>query len=92
MKHRAPNQRKIPIRLRRLVLGYLFIVLGILGLFLPLLQGLLFIGIGIIFLKDHALWANKITHAFRKKFPKFKSISELVEAKIDHLLAKIGLG
>ena len=39
------------------VLGYGFLVLGVLGMFLPILQGFLFLAIGLIILARHAPWA-----------------------------------
>ncbi|MGK5643492.1 PGPGW domain-containing protein, partial [Streptomyces sp. URMC 126] len=46
-------------RIVTLVLGYSFLVLGVLGLVLPFLQGFLFIFIGLILLSKHASWANR---------------------------------
>jgi uncharacterized membrane protein YbaN (DUF454 family) len=58
---------KIKSRLLRRILGVFFIVLGIIGLFLPVLQGILFILIGL------TLWGNKrIEVAFKKVIQKRK--------------------
>ena len=40
-----------------LILGWVFIFLGILGLFLPILQGILFLTIGLILLSRESVWA-----------------------------------
>ena len=52
------------------IIGWTFIVLGIAGLFLPLLQGILFLMIGLIILSSEYAWAHgvleRIEHAFRE--------------------------
>jgi uncharacterized protein len=52
------------------ITGYLFLVLGVLGLFLPFLQGFLFIVIGLLILAKHAVWAQKLLQRFRDQHPK----------------------
>jgi uncharacterized protein len=52
------------------VTGYSFLVLGVLGLFLPFLQGFLFILIGLIILAKHAAWAHNLLERFRERHPK----------------------
>ena len=46
-----------------LVLGYGFLVLGVLGLFLPFLQGFLFLLVGLLILARHAPWAERLLEA-----------------------------
>jgi len=41
----------------RKALGWLFIVLGVLGLVLPFLQGFLFLALGVFVLRDQYVWA-----------------------------------
>lgn len=60
MARRAPRRRTAAKRrrpggsaIRRLVLsvvGWFFIALGVLGLFLPILQGILFLAVGVVLL------------------------------------------
>ena len=45
-------------------LGYTFLVLGVFGLFLPILQGFLFMLIGLIILARHAAWAERLLEHF----------------------------
>ena len=52
-----------------LLVGWVFIVLGILGLFLPVLQGVLFLLIGLIILSSEYLWAHKVLTKLRGRFP-----------------------
>lgn len=50
-------------------LGWLFIVLGIVGLFLPVLQGILFLCLGLLILSTEYVWARRLLQKVRKKFP-----------------------
>ena len=52
------------------ITGYAFLVLGVLGLFLPFLQGILFILIGLLILAKHANWAHNLLERFRARYPK----------------------
>ena len=52
-----------------LVVGWAFIVAGFAGLFLPFLQGILFLMIGLGILSSQYLWARRIFEMARKRFP-----------------------
>ncbi len=52
-----------------LALGWTFIVLGVLGLFLPILQGILFLLIGLIILSTEYVWAHRLLGKIRERFP-----------------------
>lgn len=68
-----------------LTMGIIFIILGILGLFLPFLQGILFLAIGFILVSlcfpSVRLWANK---HIEKSPHLFKTIN-----KVEKWIAKI---
>lgn len=55
-------------------LGYLFLVLGVLGLFLPILQGFLFLFIGLLILARHAAWAQRLIDYIRSRHPQFDRV------------------
>ena len=55
----------------KLVIGYVFIVLGILGLFLPFLQGILFLVIGAMILVKESPTFYKLKEKIKAKYPKF---------------------
>src|SRR5690349_18876629 len=60
-------------RLKRilvLIVGWSFILLGIVGLFLPLLQGLLFIFVGLVLLSSQYPRARLLLRKLRARFPK----------------------
>ena len=61
-------------RLKRyavLAFGWAFIFLGILGLFLPILQGILFLTIGLILLSRESEWAAGKLDWLKTRFPRF---------------------
>jgi len=60
-----------------LVLGWFFIVLGFIGLFLPFLQGILFMIIGLALISRESEIARKLLNRLKKKYPKpFEVASE----------------
>jgi uncharacterized membrane protein YbaN (DUF454 family) len=63
------------MRYLRLTLGWLLLAAGIVGLFLPLLQGFLLIGIGAAIL-------SKESH-------RLKSVFDRIREKIQHFLRKL---
>lgn len=68
IKKRSRSETKILIKK---IFGVFFITLGILGLFLPFLQGILFIAIGIALyenksVKDMKKYSKRITEKIKK--------------------------
>ncbi len=57
-------------KIAQLALGYLLLALGIAGLFLPILQGILLIMLGLLVLSWHAPWAERLLHRLRDRFPR----------------------
>ena len=56
--------------------GWIFLAAGIAGLFLPFLQGILFILIGLMILSCQYQWAHKILVKVKKRFPKIAEQSD----------------
>lgn len=52
-----------------LIAGWSFMVLGVLGLFLPVLQGILFLLIGLAILSTQYHWARRLVVKVRRKYP-----------------------
>jgi uncharacterized membrane protein YbaN (DUF454 family) len=57
-------------RILVLITGWAFIILGIIGLFLPILQGVLFLLVGLIILSTEYVWAHRLLNKLRERFPK----------------------
>jgi uncharacterized membrane protein YbaN (DUF454 family) len=51
------------------LIGWMLLVIGIVGLFLPFLQGILFIFVGLIILSSQYEWAGKVLVKARTQFP-----------------------
>lgn len=59
-------------RVKKLVVllsGWCFILLGVIGLFLPVLQGVLFLLIGLFILSSEYIWAHRILQKLRSRCP-----------------------
>jgi uncharacterized protein len=52
-----------------LISGWSFVALGVAGLFLPFLQGVLFLLVGITLLAAEYAWARKLLQKLRERFP-----------------------
>lgn len=66
--------------LKRIVilgLGWLFILLGIAGLFLPILQGILFLLIGLVLLSYESRTVRRFLAYLRLRYPKLSSKIQL---------------
>ena len=53
----------------RVALGYVFIVLGFIGLFVPVLQGILFLAMGSLLLSTHSKTFAKLKERMKAKYP-----------------------
>ncbi|HET8727731.1 MAG TPA: PGPGW domain-containing protein [Alphaproteobacteria bacterium] len=51
------------------LLGWTFVLLGVAGLFLPFLQGFLFLFVGLIILARVHTWARALVVRSRRRFP-----------------------
>ena len=65
---KALRYRRV-LRMLRIVFGWAFLVLGIAGLFLPVLQGLIFIALGIALLARHIPLFSRLRNRFYARFP-----------------------
>ena len=63
-------------------LGYLFLVLGVIGMVVPILQGFLFLAIGLIILAKTAPWAERLLQRFREKYPEAGSLIDKADVKV----------
>ena len=76
-------------RVLLIVAGWLFIVLGIAGLFLPFLQGILFLILGLLILSHEYLWAHNLLLRLQARFPE---LSKKAIRAARRLRARIRLG
>jgi len=64
-----PATREKVKRIGVLILGWFFVGLGIIGLFLPFLQGILFIMIGLAFLSSRSATIRRLHNYLEKRYP-----------------------
>ena len=61
--------------------GWTFIFLGVIGLFLPILQGVLFLLIGLIILSTEYAWAHHLLRKVRDRFPRLAGKADEASAR-----------
>ena len=71
-----------------IVVGWVFIVLGVIGLFLPIMQGILFIIIGLTILSTEYVWAHHLLAKLRARFPRIASYSDRAREKASYWLRR----
>lgn len=64
-------------------LGYGFLVLGVIGIFLPILQGSICLVIGLAILSRHAPWAERLMHRLKERYPKLGHMIDAAEERAD---------
>jgi uncharacterized membrane protein YbaN (DUF454 family) len=70
------------VRIIRIILGLVFIVLGVAGLFLPFLQGILFLAIGFFLLASQLPFFARIICWFQRKFPSIERLMVRLRASL----------
>ena len=63
-------------------LGWGFVVLGIVGLFLPILQGILLLAIGAAILAGESARARLLLRRFGKRYPAIGKMTAMVRIKV----------
>lgn len=69
-------------RIGLLIIGWFFIVLGILGLFLPILQGILFILIGLAILSSRSETISRLLKHLEKRYPQYHEKIEVLKERL----------
>lgn len=85
-----PHQKRSALaRFGILAAGWFFIVLGILGLFLPILQGILFLAIGGYLLSLESPWAQRVIEKARRRYPRLGRTFDAAQARATNLVRRI---
>ncbi|MEP7236049.1 MAG: PGPGW domain-containing protein [Ignavibacteriota bacterium] len=76
-----------------LVAGWIFVLLGIAGFILPVLQGFLFLIVGLLFLSKEYVWAHRFLERLKQgvnnSFPKLGQTFDNAEKYLNNELRKI---
>ena len=75
-------------RVAVLIVGVAFVLFGILGLFLPFLQGILFLIIGVLLLSAYSPALREWFQTHTRKYPKLHYWVLRAEAWIERILGK----
>jgi len=75
-------------RIGLLIVGWLFIVLGIFGLFLPFLQGILFILIGLAILSSRSKLIKRFLKHLEERYPHHHKRVDIWREKIRNWFEK----
>jgi hypothetical protein len=91
-----PTTRAPAIPLKRVIkrwtiltLGVAFLILGVLGLFLPVLQGILFLLIGMILLSRESEWVRRHVERLRARHPGIARTLDTAEARAERLWQRV---
>ncbi|MBI4183747.1 MAG: hypothetical protein HY521_07095 [Proteobacteria bacterium] len=68
--------------------GWGFVVVGLAGLVLPVLQGVLFLGVGLYLLADDSPWARRAIARLRRRFPRHAQTLDRAEARARAWIAR----
>lgn len=69
--------------------GWTFILIGIAGLVLPVLQGFLFIIVGLLILSKELPWADRLIQKLKAKSPKFGGMIDQARAYMESEIEKV---
>ena len=84
----APKRSRL-MRFVILASGWAFIVLGVLGLFLPILQGILFLAIGAYLLSLESPRTRRVIGRLRRRYPKLGATFDTARLRAAHILHRI---
>lgn len=73
-----------------LMMGWSLVVLGVAGLFLPFLQGVLFLLAGLYLLSLEYVWAQKVLRKLKDRFPTLSSRMDTAREKARIWLKRVG--
>jgi uncharacterized protein len=72
-----------------LIIGWALIALGIVGLFLPILQGILFLLVGLVILSTEYVWAHHLLNRVRQRSPKLGHVADEATAKANRWMQQL---
>jgi len=75
-------------RIGLLILGWFFVVLGVIGLFLPILQGILFILIGLAILSSRSKTIKRLLKHLEERYPQHHEKVEVWKERLSKWFKK----
>ncbi|MGH6954601.1 MAG: PGPGW domain-containing protein [Alphaproteobacteria bacterium] len=71
------------------LVGWWFVVAGVAGLFLPFLQGILFLFIGLLLLAREEKWARDLVAHAKRRWPRVGRWVEEAERRVESWLGRL---
>ena len=71
------------------LLGWSFVALGVIGLFVPVVQGVLFLLIGLFVLSSKYSWARRLLHQLKRRFPSLARRSDEAARRAHEAFARL---
>ncbi len=72
------------------MVGWSFVLLGIAGLFLPILQGILFILVGLFILSTEYIWAHHLLGRLLARYPRLGALARQARQRAERWMGKMG--
>ena len=72
-----------------LLVGWFFMLFGVVGLFLPFLKGILFLFIGLVILSSEYVWAHRLLSRIRNHFPSLTARLDEATATMHKWIGKV---
>jgi hypothetical protein len=93
VEHRSSNWKK-PVKTKAkkaaiLLCGWGFLLLGAVGLFLPLFKGVLLLFVGLLILSSEYVWAHNLLDKIRIRFPGLSSRLDRVTSMAHKWIRKL---
>ena len=95
MRRRKRARERRPSRINHwlmLGLGWGFILLGFIGLFLPILQGILFLAIGVVILSSRSPLVRWLVLTLGRRYPKLRRTLAAVKRRAARLRRRFAGG
>lgn len=78
-------------KLKRYVVAFFLILMGVIAAFLPVLQGWIFICLGLLVIKDDARWVRALIAKIKRRWPKVRPVFVKVESYLEKVFISLGL-
>lgn len=78
-------------KMKRKIIGWICLILGIIGSILPVMPGIVFFMLGVILLKDNNTFVRWLWYQCQARIPKFKELSDAAMPKVEKWLKKLKL-
>jgi uncharacterized protein len=79
-------------RIVTITIGWTFLILGVIGCFLPILQGILFMGVGLLILSEHnpliQRYLQRVARRYPEQYHKVLAFRETIHQRLNALFQR----